>query len=120
MLIAGWCGLRAGEVRGLRRRDLDLAEGVIHVRQAVTRTKGEIHVGPPKTAAGIRDVGIPPHLLPHVATYVASRDARYRSGPSPPAGSLKRPQDSANPTSPSTAIRTPMVYLAGGHRRALR
>jgi len=28
VLLAGWCGLRAGEVRGLRRRDLDLAEGV--------------------------------------------------------------------------------------------
>lgn len=72
VLLAGWCGLRAGEVRALRRRDLDLAEGVVRVRQGVTRTKGEIHVGPPKTEAGIRDVGIPPHLLPHMATYVAS------------------------------------------------
>ena len=80
MLLAGWCGLRAGEVRGLRRRDLDLAEGVIHVRQAVTRTKGEIHLGPPKTAAGIRDVGIPPHLLPHLATYVASLPVTGRGG----------------------------------------
>ncbi len=72
VLLAGWCGLRAGEVRALRRRDLDLVEGVVHVRQGVTRTKGEIHVGPPKTTAGIRDVGIPPHLLPHLAKYVAS------------------------------------------------
>lgn len=30
VLLAGWCGLRAGEVRGLRRRDLDLAQGVVH------------------------------------------------------------------------------------------
>lgn len=48
MLLAGWCGLRAGEVRGLRRRDLDLSEGVVHVRQAITRTKGEVHIGPPQ------------------------------------------------------------------------
>jgi integrase len=81
VLMAGWCGLRAGEkIRGLRRRDLDLTEGVVHVRQAVTRTKGEIHVGPPKTAAGIRDVGIPPHLLPHLATYVASLPVTGRAG----------------------------------------
>ena len=38
-------------------------EGVVRVRQAVTRTTGEVHVGAPKTAAGIRDVGIPPHLI---------------------------------------------------------
>ena len=63
----------------MRRRALDLAEGVVHVRQAVTRTKGEIHVGPAKTAAGIRDVGIPPHLLPHVATYVASLPVNGRA-----------------------------------------
>ena len=49
VLLAGWCGLRAGEVRGLRRRDVDLKEGVLRVRQAVTRTKGEVHVGGPKT-----------------------------------------------------------------------
>ncbi len=80
VLLAGWCGLRSGEVRGLRRKDIDVVEGVVHVRQAVTRTKGETHVGPPKTAAGIRDVGIPPHLLPHVAKYVSSLPVTGRDG----------------------------------------
>lgn len=37
LLLAGWCGLRSGEVRGLRVRDLDLGAGVVHVRQAVVR-----------------------------------------------------------------------------------
>jgi len=67
VLLAGWCGLRAGEVRGLRRRDVDLKDGVLKVRQAVTRTKGELHVGSPKTPAAVRDVGIPPHLVPCLA-----------------------------------------------------
>jgi integrase len=40
LLLAGWCGLRSGEVRGLRFRDLDLDSGVVHVRQAVVRRKG--------------------------------------------------------------------------------
>ncbi|HML51196.1 MAG TPA: tyrosine-type recombinase/integrase [Propionicimonas sp.] len=57
---------------GLRRRDLDLTEGVVLVRQAVTRTKGQMHVGAPKTAAGVRDVSIPPHLIPYLAKYVAA------------------------------------------------
>lgn len=72
VVLAGWCGLRSGEVRGLRRRDLDLTEGVVRVRQAVTRTKGQVHVGAPKTAAGVRDVGIPPHLISYLAKYVAA------------------------------------------------
>lgn len=80
VLLAGWCGLRAGEVRGLRRRDLDLTEGVVRVRQAVTRTKGEVHVGAPKTAAGVRDVGIPPHLIPYLSKYVATLPVAGRDG----------------------------------------
>ncbi len=80
VLLAGWCGLRAGEVRGLRRRDLDLSAGIVQVRQAVTRTKGQIHVGPPKTAAGVRDVGIPPHLIPHLVSYVAELPVTGRDG----------------------------------------
>ena len=40
LLLAGWCGLRSGEVRGLRVRDLDLAAGVVHVRQASYGSRG--------------------------------------------------------------------------------
>jgi integrase len=36
-LLAAWCGLRFGELTELRRKDIDLANGVIHVRRAVTR-----------------------------------------------------------------------------------
>ena len=54
LLLAGWCGLRSGEVRGLRVRDLDLDIGVVHVRQAVVRLKGQLLIDPPKTAAGVR------------------------------------------------------------------
>ena len=67
-------------MRGLRRRDLDLTEGVVRVRQAVTRTKGQVHVGAPKTAAGTRDVGIPPHLIPYLAKYVAALPVTGRDG----------------------------------------
>jgi len=80
VLLAGWCGLRAGEVRGLRRRDVDLKEGVLKVRQAVTRTKGEVHVGSPKTPAAVRDVGIPPHLVGHLADYLATLPMAGRDG----------------------------------------
>jgi integrase len=78
LLLAGWCGLRSGEVRGLRVRDLDLDAGVVHVRQAVVRLKGQLLIGPPKTNAGIRSVAIPPHLLPALRAWAHQQPARDR------------------------------------------
>lgn len=37
ILLAAWCGLRFGEITELRRKDLDLNRGVVHIRRAVTR-----------------------------------------------------------------------------------
>jgi integrase len=75
VLIASWCGLRYGEIAELRRGDIDLDKRVIRVRRAVSRVAGEKPIiGPPKSEAGIRDVAIPPHLLPiferHLAEHV--------------------------------------------------
>ena len=39
-----------------------------------------MHVGAPKTAAGVRDVGIPPHLIPYLAKYVAALPVTGRDG----------------------------------------
>lgn len=69
-LLAAWCGLRFGELTEIRRSDLDLTNGVIHVRRGVVRVDGETLVGTPKSAAGHRDVAIPPHLLPALRTHV--------------------------------------------------
>lgn len=75
-LLAAWCGLRFGELTELRRKDVDLARGVIKVRRAVVRTNEGFVVGTPKSEAGVRDVTMPPHLLPmvedHLARFVAS------------------------------------------------
>jgi integrase len=69
VLLAAWCALRFGELTELRRSDIDLEAGVVRVRRGVVRLKmGDenptgFKVGPPK-AISIRDVAIPPHLLP--------------------------------------------------------
>ena len=86
LLLAGWCGLRSGEVRGLRVRDLDLDVGVVHVRQAVVRLKGQLLIGPPKTKAGIRSVAIPPHLLPALKVWADQQPTRSRDALLFPAG----------------------------------
>lgn len=76
VLLASWCALRFGELAELRRSDLDLERGTVHITRAVTRVGG---VGTPKSEAGIRDVTIPPHLVPiledHLREHVGSSPA---------------------------------------------
>ena len=79
-LLAAWCGLRFGELTELRRKDLDLDGGVIHVRRGVVLVAGEHVVGTPKSSAGIRDVAVPPHLLPALAAHVAEHAQPGREG----------------------------------------
>lgn len=59
--LGAWCSIRSGEVRELRRGDIDLdaARPVIRVRRGVVRASGQLKVSAPKTAAGVRVVQIP-------------------------------------------------------------
>ena len=72
--LASWCALRFGEIVELRRGDIDLGDEVIRIRRAAVRTGGTFTVTTPKSDAGIRDVAIPPHIIPliedHLAIYV--------------------------------------------------
>lgn len=79
-LLAAWCALRFGELTELRRRDVDLEAGVIHVRRAVARTSGGFLVGTPKSDAGIRDVAIPPHLIPMLQAHLRSNITGGKDG----------------------------------------
>lgn len=64
VLLASWGALRFGELTELRRRDLDLDRGVIRITRAVSWPNGRPVVGTPKSDAGVRDVYIPPHIVP--------------------------------------------------------
>ena len=75
MLLATFASLRWGEVIALRRRDLDLERRIVRVRAAyVERSTGEMLLGPPKSRAGRRVVGIPgvivQALREHLAAFV--------------------------------------------------
>ena len=80
VLLAAWCGLRFGELTELRRRDIDLTHRVVKIRRAVVRVDGEFIVGTPKSDAGVRDVSIPPHLLPLVKAHLADNITGGRDG----------------------------------------
>jgi integrase len=60
ILLATFASLRFGEVTALERSDVDLEAGTVPVRQAFVEVRGKgLVVGPPKSRAGRRTVGIP-------------------------------------------------------------
>lgn len=87
ILLASWCALRFGELTELRRRDIillttvdeggaEVHSGVIRVERGVVRAGGGFKVTTPKSDAGVRDVHVPPHLVPvlrdHLARFVGA------------------------------------------------
>src|SRR6202022_4637212 len=64
-----YAGLRCGELIGLRRADIDLAAGVIHVRRGWDMVEGEIT---PKNGKG-RTVPIAAVLRDHLDEHLCAR-----------------------------------------------
>ncbi|MCG2798681.1 MAG: site-specific integrase [Cellulomonas sp.] len=81
VLLASWCALRFGELAELRRGDIELRTldrgkatehkvVTLKVRRGVVRAAGKVVIGTPKTESGIRDVAVPPHLVPAVEAHL--------------------------------------------------
>jgi len=76
ILLATYASLRFGEVTALRRGDLDLQEGLVRIERAFSEmSTGELKLGPPKSRAGDRVVGLPGALLPLLAQHMAENVA---------------------------------------------
>jgi integrase len=78
VLLATFASLRWGEVTALRRCDVDLEAGLVRVRAAFSDRRspgGKITLGPLKSRAARRTVGIPEVIIPalreHLAVFVA-------------------------------------------------
>jgi len=97
-LLAAWCGLRFGELAELRRGDVDTKAGVLRVRRGVVRADGQTIVKRPKSDAGIRDVAIPPHLLPLVREHLLQHAEKGKDG-------LLFPASNGGHLAPSTLYR---------------
>ncbi len=66
-LLPAWilgfcCGLRRGEILGLKMEDIDFAAGVIHIRRQLIRVDGKVLETAPKTITSIRDIPLPATL----------------------------------------------------------
>ncbi|WP_139058269.1 tyrosine-type recombinase/integrase [Streptomyces prasinopilosus] len=87
VLMAGFLGLRWGELIGLHRRDIDLDHGAVRVRRSVAElNNGRREIKAPKSAAGKRTVSIPTAIVPgireHLARYAEpGADGRVFTGP---------------------------------------
>lgn len=70
-LLAAWCGLRRGEVLGLRRRSFDPADGSITVTETWVQVAGARPLlKPPKSAAGARRIYLPPHVADAMVSHL--------------------------------------------------
>lgn len=70
VLLAGWCGLRKGEVFALRRTDIAADGSSVRIERAVTYREGKFEVGPTKTRESRRVVSVPPHVRPAVVEHL--------------------------------------------------
>jgi integrase len=68
---AAYTGLRAGELGGLRREDIDLLHGTLTVRQALKDVNGRLEFGPTKTHAQ-RRITLPTFLRKLLEAHLAS------------------------------------------------
>ena len=74
VLLTTFASLRWGEVTALTRSDLDLNAGTVRVRAAFTQRRSNgsaVVVGPPKSRAGRRTVGVPRAIIPALQEHMA-------------------------------------------------
>ncbi|WP_246003093.1 site-specific integrase [Nocardia tenerifensis] len=82
VLVAGFGGLRWGEVTALRRSDLKLTpdDCAVTVARAVARIKKEVVIDTPKTEAALRTVSLPPELYQQIKAHIGTYAGAGRDG----------------------------------------
>lgn len=102
VLLAGWCGLRRGEVFALTRADITSA--TVTITKGLTYRDGVYLCGPPKTKESTRTVSVPTHLGPLIADHLREHVGPTKAAllfPDPVTGSFysegrfRRPFDAA-------------------------
>lgn len=73
------CGLRSGEICGLRRVDIDFDNCILKIRQASPEVRGKSHIDTPKNDK-IRDVPFPRALAPALRLHLAALTKRAAAG----------------------------------------
>ncbi|GFG79132.1 tyrosine-type recombinase/integrase [Mycobacterium paragordonae] len=70
VLMAAVLGMPVSELSELRRKDVDLINGVVQVRRAVALVNRVFRVTSPTSTEGIRDLALPPSLVPMIEAHL--------------------------------------------------
>lgn len=117
VLVAGYGGLRIGELAGLHRGDVDLDRGQVKVERAVSWVKGHLNVHEePKTSAGRRSVGLPSFVTAELADHLGAYAGPTIVFPAPEGGYLDPNRFRRRQFSPAAKA----AGLDGLHPHALR
>lgn len=90
VLLAGWCGMRRGEVFALTRADIGPEAATVRINKAVTYRERKYVCGPPKTRESNRTVTVPPHLRPVITAHLREHVGKAKTAllfPDPESGS---------------------------------
>src|SRR4029450_5851804 len=71
VLVGAYSGLRIGELAGLRRERVDLLRGTVEGAEIMTEVAGKLQIGPPKTRASRRTIGLPRAVVNVLAEHLA-------------------------------------------------
>lgn len=81
VFLATYTTLRLGELRALKRNNVDLLHRTIDVvEQYQELSSGELVLGPPKSDAGHRTINIPEALIPEVERHLAEHAQSGKEG----------------------------------------
>ncbi|MFT9771806.1 tyrosine-type recombinase/integrase [Brevibacterium casei] len=86
--VLAYCGLRWGELAGLRVQDFDPLRRRLNIEQTIVDDNGKTLMKPPKDHE-IRSVPVPKFLVEKIAAYIAGTDATGLIFTSPRGGPLR-------------------------------
>lgn len=89
VLLGVGCGLRPGEMLGLRAGRVDPLRRTIDVAEIVVEADGHLYVGPPKTNAGRRRVPAPRFVMDALKPHLAGKGPDDLVFPAPRGGHVR-------------------------------
>jgi integrase len=89
VLVLGWCGLRFGELAGLRVRHFDVLGRELRIETALSEVGGRLVEAAPKTKASVRRVPVPVWLVDELAPLLVGKGPGDHLLTSPDGGPLR-------------------------------
>ena len=89
VLLAGFCGLRLGELLGLRWKHVDLAGRRLHIVETMTELDGRLLIGPPKAKARVRSLPLPEFVVSSLARLQDENDGTDGQPATPSCSALR-------------------------------